>query len=112
MFDLHRLWDALGFQPDPLIEVNSLHTITRPAEVPATQFEAFALLCCWQIWKQRNGFVFQGETANLHRTLVACRAEAEVWGARAPKGCEGIGTRWCETVSLATSSKTELGPIL
>jgi hypothetical protein len=55
-----------------------LRTTERPDHIPQEQFGMFINLCCWQLWKQRNGIIFQQETLTKRQVLLACKQEAEV----------------------------------
>jgi len=42
----------------PLVSTGApgeVHNIQRPAIVPQKHFSTFVALCCWQLWKCRNG---------------------------------------------------------
>jgi len=69
-------WRSLGYELAPELTVADAHRMPRPESVPANHFDTFTLLCCWQLWKRRNGFVFRGETMGLRQTLHACRSAA------------------------------------
>ena len=66
-------------------DVNELHHLARPPHTPVLHFETFVLLCCWQLWKRRNGVVFQGEEATVIQLLQNCKAEARLWACRLPR---------------------------
>jgi hypothetical protein len=38
--------------------IGDLRSLGRPASLPIAHFDTFVLLCCWQLWKRRNGIVF------------------------------------------------------
>jgi hypothetical protein len=48
-------WRALGIELPPGLDIHDVHKIPRPDTIPAAHFDAFILLCCWHLWKRRNG---------------------------------------------------------
>ena len=44
--------------------------------------DTFILLCCWHLWKHRNGVVFQAMVPSLDRVLSCCREDAVLWRER------------------------------
>ncbi|KAF8642174.1 hypothetical protein HU200_067437 [Digitaria exilis] len=53
------------------------------------------LLCCWQLWKRRNGMVFRQETLSLPQLLLQCKQDARAWSCRLPGDDVNISTQWC-----------------
>lgn len=94
-------WTALGFTLPHGHQVRELHTTPRPDRVPEVHYEGFILLCCWQLWKRRNGLVFRDETMNLRQILVACREEARLWSYRMHGSSREVSQTWCSVFSSA-----------
>lgn len=49
-------WEAIGAVLPDDVSAPNLRGITCP-RLPADHSDAFVLLCCWQLWKRRNGVV-------------------------------------------------------
>ncbi|KAF8691996.1 hypothetical protein HU200_039941 [Digitaria exilis] len=47
----------------------------QAAHLPAEHHDAFVLLCCWQLWKRRNGVIFRQETMTLRELLHQARED-------------------------------------
>jgi hypothetical protein len=62
-------WQTLGFQLLATLGVQDIPQLPRPDTIPATHFDTFVLLCCWQLWKRRNGIIFRQETMSLRQTM-------------------------------------------
>lgn len=73
----------------------------RPASIASSHFDTFVLLCCWHLWKRRNGITFRQESMSLRQTLQACKNEARLWSCRLPCGERNIAAHWCFLFSLA-----------
>ncbi|KAF8718900.1 hypothetical protein HU200_025217 [Digitaria exilis] len=41
----------------------------RPDCLQMKYFDTFVLLCCWQLWKRRNGAVLRNETLTMAQFL-------------------------------------------
>ena len=96
-----NFWRRLGFLVPSDFDVGELHHLSRPPRIPALHFETFVLLCCWQLWKRRNGFTFRGETMGLRQTLQTCRSTEAAWSCRLPSADRHISDQWCNLFSLA-----------
>jgi hypothetical protein len=82
VFDCHfavDFWEAVGLQIPQGQRTQNLQMITS---VPQVQFSSFVALCCWQLWKRRNGVVFRNEALSLRQLALSCKAEAKLWRAR------------------------------
>ena len=90
-----NFWRRLGFLVPNDFDVGELHHLSRPPHIPALHFETFVLLCCWQLWKRRNGVVFRGEEATVIQLLQNCKAEARLWACRLPRADAALGDVWC-----------------
>jgi hypothetical protein len=86
-------WISIGFQQFPA-NIADLHCIQRPIEVPQKFFSTFIALCCWQLWKRRNGVIFRDEAASRRQVLAACVADAQLWKLRLPKKDAATADHW------------------
>lgn len=59
-----QFWSAIGLQANQNLQTKHLHCIQKLPNFPEDQYSAFITLCCWQLWKRRNGVVFRNE--HLH----------------------------------------------
>ena len=69
-----EFWARIGF-PLPLVNsgmVGEIHNVQCLANIPQKHFSTFVALCCWQLWKRRNGVIFRSERASHHKMLAAC----------------------------------------
>jgi hypothetical protein len=70
------VFGAVGVAMDHIAPVSELwnsRLLVLDSVAPATA-TTFMLLCCWELWKHRNGVVFRGEQHDLQRLLAAvCR---------------------------------------
>ncbi|AQK39484.1 TUB-transcription factor 14 [Zea mays] len=87
-------WLAIGFHIPNDMTVQNLHQIERPSNLPQNEFSSFVILCCWQLWKRRNGFVFRQEAATLNQTLQLICAEAASWSHRHSSKESGVKEAW------------------
>lgn len=90
-----QFWSALGLQAGHNFQTRQLHCIQKLPNLPDDQYSAFISLCCWQLWKRRNGAVFRDERLNLRILLLSCKAEASQWKARMPKKSKNVSEAWC-----------------
>ncbi|WVZ72521.1 hypothetical protein U9M48_020963 [Paspalum notatum var. saurae] len=88
-------WNRIGFHVPVGFDVGDIAELHRPSHVPAKHYTMFVLLCGWQLWKRRNNLIFRGEAQSLNQILMACRAEATLWGHRLPSGDAAVATEWC-----------------
>jgi hypothetical protein len=56
-------WSPLGFCLPVGQTTQDLHQLPRPSAVPSANYSRFVLLCCWQLWKRRNNYIFRRERA-------------------------------------------------
>jgi hypothetical protein len=94
-------WEAIGVSIPSQRPIRELHTTERPDHIPQEQFGMFINLCCWQLWKRRNGIIFQQETLTKRQVLLACKQEAEVWRFRLPPGKRQLIDQWCHVFDSA-----------
>ena len=52
-------WQRLGIQMESDAAACNLLHLPKPENLPAAHFDTFVLLCCWHLWKRRNGIVFR-----------------------------------------------------
>jgi hypothetical protein len=97
----HSFWAALGFHLPAGQAVQAIHQLPRPPSFPAEHFATFALLCCWQLWKRRNSFVFRQETTTMRHALRLCREDARLWSHRLPRSTRAVAQHWCNRFSSA-----------
>ena len=94
-------WLHLGFSICPDASICDLRSLGRPASLPSAHFDTFVLLCCWQLWKRRNGIVFCQEDMPLAHLLQMCKLEARAWSCRLPRDDVVVSDQWCSVFSLA-----------
>jgi hypothetical protein len=88
-------WEAIGFSWSSDQSIGELYQATRPNNILEDQFGTFIALCCWQLWKRRNGIVFRNEALNLQQVLAACKVEAQLWRLRMPVPSRAVTNLWC-----------------
>jgi hypothetical protein len=81
--------------------LDDLSSFQRPSHIPGKHFSTFFALCCWQLWKRRNGVVFRSESATTRNTLAACSRDVDLWKARLPKKDAAIAQSWLGVFSMA-----------
>lgn len=96
-----QFWNALGFQGDSNFQTSLLYLVQCPTQLPKEQFNAFISLCCWNLWKRRNGVVFREELLSLRATLISCKSEALQWRHRMPRKSKKIIDSWCTLFDAA-----------
>jgi len=79
--------------------VRQLWCAPCPGAVPEKHSNCFILLICWQLWKHRNGVIFQGLEPSLTRFWMGCREEATLWPGRWPRTDRIVAEAWCQTLS-------------
>jgi hypothetical protein len=89
-------WDTIGGRFPPVADVRHLHEYAAPAAAGAlpASTSTFVILCCWHVWKHRNGVVFQHDTPSLTHLLAACRHDATLWHARASEAARSDTNLW------------------
>ncbi|CAL4992410.1 unnamed protein product [Urochloa decumbens] len=88
-------WETIGFRLEQRQQVNDLHQLPRPPGIPVDEYDTFVLLCCWQLWKRRNGAVFRGEEMTLRQLLHSCCEEARLWECRLLRATKSVSNAWC-----------------
>jgi hypothetical protein len=75
-------WASVGvvFCPGAVPD-NMMNPACHPG-IPERSAATFLLLCCWQLWKHRNGVVFNGDSPSLPAVRSKCRDDATFWRAR------------------------------
>jgi hypothetical protein len=81
-----ELWEKkyIGVHQHPA-NISQLHNAQRPVGVPQQFFSTFIAICCWQLWKRRNGLVLRSELATMRQVMKTCMADANPWKSRLPK---------------------------
>jgi hypothetical protein len=74
-----RFWSTIGVEVPQDAHVRDLHLLPMPPSITVETAPAFTLLCCWQLWKQRNAAVFRGTAPSLPLLLKLCRDDATSW---------------------------------
>ncbi|CAO2199523.1 unnamed protein product [Urochloa humidicola] len=95
------LWARLGVTLPASVSSTNLGAISRPDHIPAAHFDAFLLLCCWQLWKRWNGVVFRQEETTARELLMRAREEARLWGCRMSTATRLVSDAWCHVFSSA-----------
>jgi len=97
-----EFWSAIGFVvPADAADVSHLDKLDRPAHIPSKHFSTLLLLCCWQLWKRRNGVIFRQEEATKQETLRLAREDARLWQGRLPRKDACVADSWGAIFSLA-----------
>ena len=94
-------WRALGFDIPADMEAKNIRDLPRPIHIGKMHYDTFILVCCWSLWKRRNGITFRQETMTLRQTLQECKREAKTWSCRLPCTDQSLGDHWCNLFSLA-----------
>jgi len=94
-------WRALGFDIPADMEAKNIRDLPRPIHIGEMHYDTFILVCCWSLWKRRNGITFRQETMSLRQTLQECKREAKAWSCRLPCTDQSLGDHWCNLFSLA-----------
>jgi hypothetical protein len=103
-----QFWNALGKQAPQNNHTNQLHCIEKLPNCPDEQYSAFISLCCWQLWKRRNGVVFRNEHQSLRNLLLSCKAEAANWKAKMPKKSKKVTESWCILFDLLVNNGSDV----
>jgi hypothetical protein len=99
------LWSAIGFST-PILScgrMSDIHNICCPANLPQNHLNTFVALCCWQLWKRRNGVIFGSQTTSLHQTFSACISDANLWQLRLPRKDRNLADVWVGVFRAATA---------
>ena len=95
------VWQRLGVQLGEDVTARDLLHLERPESLPPAHFDTFVLLCCWQLWKRRNGFVFRQESMSLLQFMQNCKLDARACCCRLPRRDMSVSDLWCSIFSLA-----------
>ncbi|CAM0878679.1 unnamed protein product [Alopecurus aequalis] len=74
-----RFWTHLSAQFPPDADFRGLHGYAPPVGVSAPVSSTFIILCCWNLWRHRNGCAFRGDRPSLPRLLAMCNDDAALW---------------------------------
>jgi hypothetical protein len=94
-------WSALCFHLPAGQTVHELHHLPRPPAIPPAHYSSFVLLCCWQLGKRRNHFVFRQEMISMRHLLRLCKEDAQLWSHRLPRSQRAVAQLWCNLLSSA-----------
>jgi hypothetical protein len=89
-----QFWAAIGLQSSDNLQSSNWHNIQKIRGIPDDQYSAFVTLCCWQLWKRRNAFVFRDDQLNTWQLILSCKTEAHLWRARMPKKSKRVIDEW------------------
>jgi hypothetical protein len=87
-----RFWAAIGAPTGAACEVHQLHAL--PGVLKGPTASTFTALCCWNIWKHRNGVVFNGERPCHHRLVATCISDAVLRRERVPHSLRADADTW------------------
>ena len=87
-------WAAIDCRFPVDADVKDLHAYAPRLGLPLELNSTFVLLCCWNLWKHRNGVVFQGRQPNLHNLIRSCKGDVLLWRARLPRRHEQTADAW------------------
>jgi hypothetical protein len=94
-----RFWRALGARVTEDADVRQLHAL--PGAIASVTASTFTALCYWNLWKHRNGVVFNGDRPCLRRLAAACMSDAVLWKECVPNGLRVDATVWESRLRLA-----------
>lgn len=66
-----QFWQALGVLHSDSSRCCDWHSNQKIQGIPDDQYNAFVILCCWQLWKRRNAFVFRDESISVRQLLIS-----------------------------------------
>jgi len=79
--------------------VRHLWCVPRPDAMLEKYYNCFIFLICWQLWKHRNGVIFQSLDPSLTRFWADCIEEAKLWPSRWPRADRCVAEAWCQSLS-------------
>ena len=95
-----NFWASIGACDMSASDVRALHLVPPPPGVPPRSLPTFLLLCCWQLWKHRNGVIFNGDTPSLATLRGRCRDDAALWKHRLPASQQEDAAAWLERFAV------------
>jgi hypothetical protein len=78
-------WAAIGQRFPDHAKASNMYAYPGVPRVPPATSSTFTLLCCWNLWKHRNGVVFREQRASIPLLLKMCRDDARLWRVRLPQ---------------------------
>jgi hypothetical protein len=87
-----RFWRSIGARVAEDADVRQLHAL--PEAIACATASTFTALCCWNLWKHRNGVVFNGDHPFLRHLAAACVCDAVLWKERVPSGLRADAVIW------------------
>ncbi|KAM0844555.1 hypothetical protein ACQ4PT_056959 [Festuca glaucescens] len=94
------LWTAIGVTIPGDAHVRDLHLLSMPSSFRPETAPAFALLCCWHLWKQRNAAVFHAAEPSLRLLLKTCHDDASLWSGRFPPDLRAAVEGWHSSLRI------------
>ncbi|XP_002443394.2 uncharacterized protein LOC8068106 [Sorghum bicolor] len=88
-----QLWQRLQIQVNPG-DLDIIHSWSPPPTIPREAFSSFLAICCWQLWKARNAFIFRTDTTSVQALLLQCKNAANQWAFRLPASKRHIAQAW------------------
>jgi hypothetical protein len=98
-------WATIGVDVPPTRPTSELRQTSCPPHIPREHFSMFLALCCWQLWKRRNGVVFRSEALTLQQLLNECKKDANLWRSRLKTTTKPIVDKWCEIFDSAMQAQ-------
>jgi hypothetical protein len=89
-----RFWASVGAPFDADFTIGIVLSDACWPGLPAGSASTFILLCCWQLWKHRNGVVSDSNTPSLHTLRRRCREDAALWLHRLPAARQADVEDW------------------
>jgi hypothetical protein len=89
-----RFWASIGVPFDADFAVDNILTDTCWPGLPTGSASTFILQCCWQLWKHRNGVVFNSDTPSFHMLHRRCREHVALWLHRLLTARQGDKGNW------------------
>ena len=87
-------WRRVGGTDMMIAPAKELWRSTFPSSMPKKSASTFLLLCCWELWKDRNSVVFWQEQPDLRRLMASCKEAASSWSRRLPSRLKSVTTMW------------------
>jgi hypothetical protein len=103
-----QFWSTLGLQDVHNLQTKNLHCFQKLQNLPADQYSAFIILCCWQLWKRRNEVVFRDVHQNLRTIIISCRSEAFQWKVRMPKKSKMVIQAWSSFLEMTVNNSVDV----
>jgi hypothetical protein len=103
-----QFWSQIRLQSSSNLQCGNWHNIQKIRGIPDEQYSAFVLLCCWQLWKRRNAFVFRDEQITIRQLILLRKVEAKLWRVRMPKKSKKIIDEWTKVLDSVISNSNPM----